>query len=49
MPQTPGRLVESKTIQPHHFGFGTLRAGQTLRIVDVDDGEAEIHDRGDRP
>lgn len=36
MPKTPGNLLSSKTIQPHHHGSGILKKGQTLRIVDVE-------------
>lgn len=33
---TMGSLIESLTIQPHHFGTGFVKKGQTLRIVDVE-------------
>lgn len=36
MTQNLGRLLNSQTIQPHHYGFGMLKKGQTLRIVDVE-------------
>ena len=35
MGNTPGELLKSETIQPHHFGTGIVRKGETLRIVDV--------------
>ncbi|MEQ8387972.1 MAG: urea carboxylase-associated family protein [Alphaproteobacteria bacterium] len=36
MGNTPGELLKSETIQPHHFGTGIVRKGETLRIVDVE-------------
>jgi uncharacterized protein YcgI (DUF1989 family) len=33
---TPEKLLNTQTIQPHRYGFGTLRKGQTLRICDVE-------------
>lgn len=31
-----GMLLKSETIPAHHYGFGTLKKGQTLRITDVE-------------
>lgn len=31
-----GALIESNTIEPHHFGVGRVKRGQTIRIVDIE-------------
>ena len=36
MSDTPGKLIDTTTIQAHHGGHGHIKKGQTLRIVDVE-------------
>ena len=36
MSDTPGKLIDTTTIQAHHGGHGHIRKGQTLRIIDVE-------------
>ena len=36
MTSQPGTLIDTTTIQPHMGGSGTVKSGQTLRIVDVE-------------
>ncbi len=35
-----GKLLESNTIQPHNYGSGRVKKGQTLRIIDVEGKQA---------